>query len=160
MKQPRNLDEVEREMRPGVITRDGFLGTDDRHLIDILAEDGAEVRRLGLTHAGMAERMAEFSEAGRRGLGEPIKVPPHYEVRVDSVRGKLPCPFHGGFFHKTNTTVSNLNIHREITYTDLNVHMIREHGFYEGKGSPFRIDPAELAEVLDMTPEAPQTEIP
>lgn len=153
MKQTRKLDNVEREMRPGVITRDGFLGEDHRHLVDILEADAAEVRRLGLTHEQIAERMQELSEAGRRGLGEPIRVEPHFEVRVDGVRGKLPCPFHGGIFPKTNTIVQNVNRDRRITYTDLNIHMVREHGFYEGKGSPFRVAPRDLAEVLEIDPD-------
>ncbi len=153
MKQTRKLDDVEREMRPGVITRDGFLGTDRRHLVDILEADAAEVRRLGLTHERIADRMQALSAAGRRGLGEPIHVEPHFEVRVDGVRGKLPCPFHGGIFPKTNTIVRNLDSGSSITYTDLNIHMVREHGFYEGEGSPFRVAPGELAEVLEIEAE-------
>lgn len=85
------------------------------------------------------------------GLGEFISVPPHFEVKVDSVRGKLPCPFGDpGIFQKTNTTVKNLTLNKEITYTDLNIHMILAHGFFQGKGSPFRIEPGELVELLEI----------
>lgn len=153
MKQSPQLQKTQSNMRPGIITRDGFLGYDTRNLIDILIEDEAEVQRLNLTNADIANRMIEFRDAGMRGLGDFINVEPHFEVKVDTVRGKLPCPFGDpGIFPKTNTTVRNLDSGREITYTDLNIHMIMAHGFYEGKGSGFRLEPADIARVLEIKP--------
>jgi hypothetical protein len=151
MKQTVQMKEVQEKMKPGIITRDGFLGTDTRNLIDILVKDDATVKRMNLDHQIIANRMIELREAGLRGLGNFIHVEPHYEIRVDSVRGKLPCPFGDpGIFPKTNTVVRNLKQKREITYTDLNIHMIIVHGFYEGKGSAFRLEPEELVRVLDI----------
>jgi hypothetical protein len=153
MKQTVQMDRIQENMRPGVYTRDGFLGTDRRKLIDILIEDDEAVKRMDLTHQRIAERLIELRDAGMRGLGEFINVEPCYEVRVVSVRGKLPCPFGDpGIFPKTNTVVRNTRLDREITFTDLHIHMIGSHGFYEGKGSPFRLEPAELAEILDIEP--------
>ena len=153
MKQSPQLQKAQSSMRPGVITRDGFLGADTRNLVDILIEDEAEVQRLNLTHADIAHRMIEIRDAGMRGIGDFINVEPHFEVRVDSVRGKPPCPFGDpGIFPKTNTIVRNLDAGREITYTDLNIHMIMAHGFYEGKGSGFRLEPYDLAEILEIKP--------
>ncbi|NQT92090.1 MAG: hypothetical protein HQ559_04960 [Lentisphaerae bacterium] len=151
MKQTPILDRIQEDMRPGRITREGFLGNDSRRLGDILEEDHAEVQRLGLSHQDIARRMREMRDAGCRGLGEPIHVEPHFEVRVDSVRGKLPCPFsHAGLVQKTNTTVQNLESGEEITYTDLHIHMVGEHGFYEGRGGMFRIDPPRLVKILEI----------
>jgi hypothetical protein len=150
MKQSIQMDRIQNDMRPGAITQDGFLGTDRRRLIDILDADEAAVRRLGLTHARVAARMIELRTAGLKGLGLETPVAPHFEIRVDSVRGKLPCPFaHEGIFPKVNTTVTNTRMGRTITYTDLNIHMIERHGFYEGIGSPFRLDPQLLIEILE-----------
>ncbi len=154
MKQSPQLQKAQENMKPGIITRDGFLGNDTRNLIDILIEDEAEVQRLGVTHRVIAERMINLRDAGMRGLGEFISVSPHFEIRVDTVRGKLPCPFGDpGIFPKTNTTVRNMAIGKEITYTDLNIHMIMAHGFYEGKGSAFRLEPSELVEILEIEAE-------
>jgi hypothetical protein len=128
-------------------------GTDRRKLIDILLEDDEAVKRMDLTHQRIAQRLIGLRDAGMRGLGEFITVEPHYEVRVISVRGKLPCPFGDpGIFPKTNTVVRNTELGREVTFTDLHIHMVGSHGFYEGKGSPFRLEPKELAEVLDIEP--------
>jgi hypothetical protein len=151
MKQTVQMKLIQDKMRPGIITRDGFLGNDRRNLIDILIEDDEEVKRLGFDHQQIANRMMELRDAGMRGLGDFISVEPHYEIRVDSVRGKLPCPFGDpGIFPKTNVTVRNLETKKEITYTDLHIHMIGSHGFYEGRGTPFRLNPKDLVDVLEI----------
>ena len=153
MKQTVQMDRIQEKMQPGIFTRDGFLGTDRRKLIDILIEDDEAVKRMDLNHQRIAERMIELRDAGMRGLGEFINIEPHYEIRVISVRGKLPCPFGDpGIFPKTNTVVRNTELDREVTFTDLHIHMVGSHGFYEGKGSPFRLEPAELVAVLDIQP--------
>jgi len=151
MKQTVQMMRIQEKMKPGVITRDGFLGPDRRNLIDILIEDDETVKRMGLTHQQVAQRMLEFRDAGMRGLGEFISIEPHFEVRVDSVRGKLPCPFGDpGIFPKTNITVRNLEKNEEITYTDLHIHLIGSHGFYEGKGFVFRLEPKALVDTLEI----------
>jgi hypothetical protein len=155
MKQTVQLRRIQEKMAPGVITRDGFLGQDRRNLVDILVQDDGLVRRLGFSHQALAQRMIELRDAGMPGLGEFIDVAPHFEVRVDTVRGRLPCPFGDpGIFPKTNIMVRNIKTGREITYTDLHIHLIGSHGFYEGLGSPFRLEPADLAEVLEAEPSA------
>ncbi len=152
MKQTPEYDAIQRQMAPGVITLDGFLGKDTRKLIDILNADDAVVRRAEVTHELIAERMQYFRDAGLDGLGEFMSLDGHFEVRVDSVRGKLPSPFGGpGMYEKVNTTVVNKNLGRQIVYTDLHIHFVRDHGFYEGQGSPYRIEPEELIAVLEVT---------
>lgn len=151
MKQTEQMKEIQEKMKPGVITLDGFLGPDDRNLIDILVEDDAEVKRLNLTHEGIAERMLELREAGKEGLGDIVSVAPHYEISVDIRRGKLACPFgHRGLIRKSMIQVRNLEKDREITYTDMNIHMIKEHGFYQGKESCFRLEISDLVDILDI----------
>lgn len=151
MKQTPEYDAIQRQMAPGVITLDGFLGTDTRKLIDILNADDALVRRAEVTHAQIAQRMQYFRDAGLDGLGEFMAIDDHFEVRVDSVRGKLPSPFGGpGMYEKVNTTVVNKKIGKEVVYTDLHIHFVKDHGFYEGKGSPYRLEPEELIAVLEV----------
>ncbi len=154
MKQSPQLQKIQEQMKPGVITLHGFLGTDTRNLVDILIDDDAAVKRLGLTHEQIGRRMAELREKGEKGLGEYISIPPCFEVRVETVRGKLPCPFgEPGLYVKANTSVKSTRKGREIVYSDMQIHLVRDHGFYEGKGSPFRLEPAEIADVLEVEPE-------
>ncbi len=161
MKQTPQMKKIQENMKPGVLTLHGFLGTDTRDLVEIMEEDAAEVRRLGTTHRAIADKMQLLRDQGMRGLGEFIDIEPHFEVRVDSVRGGIPSPFgDAGLIRKTNTTVRNKAIGREIVYTDVNIHLIGEHGFYEGRGSLFRMEPGELVEILEVEKEQQQTDIP
>jgi hypothetical protein len=152
MKQTVQMRKAQERMAPGAITRDGFLGDDRRPLADILLADEAAVKALDLEHEGIAARMVKLRDAGMAGLGEFIDAAPHFEVRVDSVRGRLACPFGDpGIFPKTNITVRNTRTGRELTYTDLHIHLVGVHGFYEGRGCPFRLEPRDLAEVLEIS---------
>lgn len=153
------------EMQAGVITRDGFLGSDQRTPAEIIRADGETVKKLGLTHQAIADRMNFFREEGKRALDGFVKVKPHFEILCDMARGFLPCPFGepgipacnlsgagsiAGRHRKTIVTVRNLNLRKEIIFSDLNIHLIAAHGFYEGKGSPFRLEPEMLAQVLEI----------
>lgn len=150
MKQSPELAAVQRQMGPGVITQEGFLGTDRRTLGEILETDDAAVKRLGLTHEDIAWRMRELRAAGASGLGVAVAVGPHFEVTVESVRGKLPCPFgHRGLHEKTSTAVCNTRLGEQVVFSDLSIHLIEAHGFYEGCGAFFRLDPAVLVRVIE-----------
>jgi hypothetical protein len=151
MKKTNSLNALEQTLRLASATRAGFLGRDARGLAAILRADDEAIRRRGLTHAHIARRLLALRRAGWKGLGEPVSVPPHFEVCVDAARGTLPCPFGDqGSFAKVNTTVRNLESGKEITFTDLNIHLIATHGFYEGRGAQFRLDPEHLMDTLEM----------
>ncbi|MDD4573758.1 MAG: hypothetical protein PHR69_06030 [Sphaerochaeta sp.] len=154
MKQTPEFDRIQQQMQPGIIALDGFLGDDKRKLIDIIASDNTIVRKHNRTHEDIAAKMIHFKECGLAGLGEFITLDEHFEVKVESVRGLLPSPFGGpGMYGKVNTTVVNKTLGRQVVYTDLHIHFIADHGFYEGKGSPFRLEPLDLIEILEV-PEA------
>jgi hypothetical protein len=151
MKQPPQLKKAEEAMKPGVITKEGFLGTDNRHLIEILTEDDAEVARLGISHEIIAERMKFFRREALKGEGLPVEIGYDFEAVIESVRGKLACPFgEPGMIPKNNIAVTNKNTGKKINFTDFHIHLIEEHGFYQGKGSPYRISPDELKAVLEI----------
>jgi hypothetical protein len=150
-KDPR-LEAVEKQMRPGEISSIGFLGNDERSLAEILLDDGHTVTSLYLDHQTIANRMQELTDKGREGFGNPVLVDDFLEVTVEDSRGTIACPFmHMGMYPKENVRVVNKKTGEEIRWTALNIHMIKEHGFYEGKGSPFRIEPLDLIRVLELT---------
>ena len=132
----------------GGISRSGFLGSDTRHIHDIIREDERILYRLGIDCESIAENLQDFIEEGKKGL-ETWVSKGAYEVQVRWQRGMLPCPFgEPGLHHKLIANLRNTRTRKTIRFSQLNVHMIRAHGFFEGKGSAFRIEPEELAEFL------------
>ena len=151
MKETPDLKKAHESMRPGVLTVEGFLGEDRRNLVEILIADDAKVQRQGLTQQAIADRMKELRDEGKRGLGLEEPVGDHFEVLVEEVRGGLPCPFGcPGLIKKSNTTVRNTESGERLTYTDLSIHLIEAHGFYQGAPSTFRLDPEHLKKHLEI----------
>jgi hypothetical protein len=71
------------------------------------------------------------------------------QVSVTDYPGSLVCPWaHPGRYAKRVTTVHNLKTNQTIRWSDLNIHLILEHSFFEGKHSPFRLDPEELISII------------
>nr|WP_300980424.1 hypothetical protein [Mesotoga sp.] len=138
-------------MRAGSITGPGFLGHDERNLVDIISEDQAKVKELGLTNEIIANKLEMFMKQGERGFGSPVKVDDRFVVIVEESRGYIPCPFrHGHLSKKANINVRNIARKEEVDYSPISIHLIREHGFYQGKGSPYRLDPAKVARILEL----------
>lgn len=144
---------IEANMRPGVISLSGFLGNDTRSLDQIIADDSALIRRLGYSTEIISQTMERFRDLGKKGLGEYCSISDNFDVKVESVRGKMVSPFSDRVLvRKTNTTVLNRRLKRSVTYTDMHIHMIGMHSFFEGKGSPYRLEPAELVDILEIPP--------
>lgn len=136
-------------MRPGVITLNGFLGDDRRNLYDIIQDDERTLERLGYTAKEIAERMNCFVKASWESFGDEVMVDEKYLVNTDVVRGKLPCPFaHPGIYRKAITTLTNTSNGITVRWTSLSIHLIEAHGFFEGKGSTFRLDPETLCKAI------------
>lgn len=155
MKQTPIYDRIQQRMKPGVITLEGFLGDDKRALIDIIEADRLTVRNLGVTAEAIASKMEDLKLKALDGMGEFISVDDHFDVRVDTVRGLLPSPFGGkGMYGKVNTMVVNKRLGKSIVFTDLHIHFIKDHCFFEGKGSPYRLEPQDLVEILEVKPTA------
>jgi hypothetical protein len=149
------LGPIERELRKG-----NFLIDDDRSLARIIEEDAAECSRLGIDLDSAYFTLERLLKDGRSGLGEPVIVDETFEVRVTEYRGALPCPWQDRFFApKAVADAANLLSGVKLRFTPLGVHLAKEHGFFQGKGSPFRMEPAALKAFLQGARfEAPQEE--
>ncbi|BBE30813.1 hypothetical protein OSSY52_09540 [Tepiditoga spiralis] len=150
MKMTPELIKAEKNMKPGVIVSTGFLGEDNRHLSDIIESDEELINELNLKIPNLVEKMKYLLKEGEKGLGEPITIDKIFEVMVYEARGVIPCPFEDGVFKKINVKVKNKNSGKEILYSDLSIHLIEKHHFFQGKGSDFRLDPEKLKETLEL----------
>lgn len=149
MKQTPLEDRITAKMQPGVITLSGFLGNDDRHYHAIIQEDKKALENLGITAEEIADRLEYFTNKSFENYLEPSVIDGIYEVETEVTRGKLPCPFsHPGIYRKSVTKLTNLKTGTSIMWSTLNIHLIRQHHFFEGHGSTFRLDPEVLKKTL------------
>lgn len=148
VKQSPHLDLVEREMRR--IGMGTFLGSDPRRLAEILDHDHESVNALGLTNEQIASRLEEITHAAKKNLGDRLTIENRYEVRAEEHRGMIPCPWKHpqGLFFKSYMELQDKKSGETLIWSDLSIHLIREHGFFQGKGSPFRLEPTVLKRVF------------
>ena len=149
MKETPQEAEIRQRMQPGVLTRDGYLGHDDRHIHDIVAADEAELERLGITAEQLATRMEHLMNTAFDSIEDVVLVDGNWEVEYESFRGFIVCAFmHPGRYRKGVIRVKNRTNGKQVEFTPLSVHLVREHHFFEGRGSRHRLEPAHLAETI------------
>ena len=149
MKRTPRMQRIEELMRSSQLVAGGFLGDDARPLEEVIEADAAQVVRLGTDCQTIAGRMSELRDRANEGLGTAVPVGDTLEVAADDNRGVIVCPWGDNTRHfKTVTTVRHLDTGEVVRWSDLCIHLIAEHGFFQGKGSLFRLEPAELVRVL------------
>jgi len=149
MKMTEDLKKASENMKPGIITAEGFLGDDDRSLVDIIESDEEKINSLKINLYDDIKRIKYLLEKGKEAFDEPITVDNKWLVKTDEARGHLPCPFEDGIFRKVNLRVKNLRNNEELFITDLSLHLIEKHHFFQGKGSKFRVEPEQLKKVIE-----------
>ncbi|MFH1615172.1 MAG: hypothetical protein ABIG61_08835 [Planctomycetota bacterium] len=149
MKRSPEKKKLEEILRSSKLVAGGFLGSDNRDLDEIIACDAVQISRLGYTKEQIAGRMREITAAGVARLGMAVVVEGKIEVKVDEWKGMIVCPWpHQGRYAKRITIARDVKSGRIIRWSDLNTHMIGQHGFFEGKGSLFRLEPGKLVEII------------
>ncbi len=156
----RTISELEIDMRPGanseVGSEKGFLGSEEK-LRDVLTADNKYVvDKLELTHQILAKHLhamgtigywqyqhgkrdAEFVYNGRR-----------FRVKMVTSRGFQLSPFLDGTKSASDITVHNLDSDKVLEYSLLVPYMIERYGFYEGKGTTYRVEPEKVVELFDF----------
>jgi hypothetical protein len=156
----RSIADLEKEMRPGNMTLagsvQGFLGNDES-LLEVLAADNQTiVEELGLTHQELARHLHAIAALGSwlRHCGkegeEFVYLGSKFKVSLRSFKGYQYSPFHDGTKTDTDMEIENVATGKKLSCSLLVPYMIERYGFYEGKGTRYRVDPREIIEVLDF----------
>lgn len=153
----RPIAALEKEMRPGASSDSGFLGEAESLLEVLVADNDTVTQKLKLSHAQLAKPLLVIGYyAAQHASTKPIAVSygkEVFQVHSSLSRGFQDSPFDDGT--KTNATIliTNLRTGQKLNYSLLVPHMIERYGFYEGKGTPYRVDPLKIAQVLGLAPE-------
>jgi hypothetical protein len=158
----RTIAQLEKDMRPGARSEDfegsakGFLGPEEK-LLDVLAADNQYVvDELGLTHQDLARHLRVLAAIGdwqqaRKKLGTEFLYHGR-RMRVEGLyfKGDQFSPFRDGTNASTEAIIHNLSNGKKLAYSLLVPDMIERYGFYEGKGTPYRVEPRRILELLDF----------
>lgn len=154
MKMSPEYTKAQENMQPGVITSDGFLGDDNRNIVDIIEADEEEFDRLGLDFDTVTSKLRQLLEQGRKGLGEPVTVENRWIVTTTEARGHLASPFEDGIYRKVNALIEHAPGGQpdgtSLLVSDLSLHLMEKNHFLQGKGASFRLDPETIKKVLEL----------
>lgn len=146
------IETLERRMRPGKLSRAGFLGKDEKLLNVLAADNEYVVEKLGLTHQELARHLHVLGAIGVRQKKEAefLYHGRKFKVTVVFAAGFQESPFEDETKSNVNSTIMNVDSGKTLPCALLVPHMIERYGFYEGKGTPYRVAPAKIVEVLDF----------
>lgn len=136
-------------MGPGIYCRDGFLGSDDRGLSIILDTDRSSLAELGVTKEQIAGRLRMILAAAVGAFGSPVDVGEGLRAVYHEAMGRIPSPFGDGVFPKGEVELTAAD-GATYRFTPLSVYLIGRHGFFQGRGNPYRLEPADIARVLGL----------
>ncbi|MBL0183600.1 MAG: hypothetical protein IPP96_15445 [Chitinophagaceae bacterium] len=155
-----SIEELERRMQPGAYSVKGFLGVGEK-LTVITERDRSVLKELGLSYELIAGRLDELLAASIEVRKEKVVVG-QFEIRLERFRGFQLCPWSqepdfqqckmgsGVQYGSIDWEITNRKIKRSLSGPGLIVHLVRDHHFFEGLGSPYRVDPLQLAQLLEL----------
>jgi len=150
MKRTPKMKEIEQRMAPGSWSADGFLG-DDPLGIERIEVDRAMLGRLGVEPGDLGKMLQRLWREGCTRFGCPLEAAAGVRVRVDEAKGSLACPFgHPGTFGKGTMQVTLGD--KTLRFSPLSIHMIKSHAFFGGTGSPYRVEPEDVAALFGQLP--------
>lgn len=149
------LIETEKKMRPHQISQAGFLSEDDR-LIDISFKDLRVLKIVNLSFEQIADSLrgiifeAKLSNClSKQIIGNKFEI----EGLQIPTNGYQECPFPLGkekcSVGRQDFKVTNLWTGENFIFSDLGIHLIEDHHFFEGN-SAYRMDPEKIIRVLDL----------
>lgn len=129
---------------------EGFLGTDPRPVDEIIADDLRTLERLGLPKERLLAALRDIFDRARAELGGEVAVRPGITAIAHESMGRIPSPFRGdGVFEKGEVVVAAPS-GAGFILTSLGLALIEKHGFFQGRGARYRIDPARAAALLGL----------
>ena len=150
------IADLEKVMRPGAASVAGFLGKNEKLLEVMAADNEYVVDKLGSTHQELAHHLhamgavwlwqlknkqleTEFLYHGRK-----------FKVEGTATFGFQDSPFDDGTKSGSDIIVHNLSNSKKVGYGLLVPYMVERYGFYEGKGTSYRLDPRKVVDVFDF----------
>jgi len=136
------LHEIENCFGPSAFSAEGFLGCDSRSFTEILHEDAEQLSKLGTSIPAVVSALRTLHIAAEQALEAPVRVYDEITAIHYEARGTIPSPVPGdGVYDKGETHISDTATGQTIIVSPLSLHLIEQFGFFQGKGSRYRVEP-------------------
>lgn len=153
MKQSPREQELMRNLGPSRFSSQGFLGSDPRPVDEIVSEDLASLEQNQVSREALVAALTEAYNKAKEAFGAEVLIRPGLTAVFHESMGRVPSPFQGdGVFEKGQTLVEDVEGGHRIIITRLGIHLIEKHGFFQGRGSPYRIEPHRAMEMFRLRP--------
>ena len=171
-----SIAELESRMQPNAWSIGGFLGSSES-LESVIHEDAQTLDRLGVSYDILASTLQDLLSKASKGGGRghlqfsarsPENLPRFslnnlpiqnagftqdaVQVFITGFMGKQDCPWECE--NPELSSIDFLCLNRLtgewMVGPGMIVHLIRNHHFFEGHGSPYRVDPEKLIRILRL----------
>lgn len=167
-----SVELLEQRMRPGKLKRpakisdplkflpsaNGFLGPEEK-LLEVLAADNEFVlNHVGKTHQALAQPLRDAVEMLRASGATELTVhlpkdaepkSPYRVYVIHTAKECQPSPFEDNLCGSALYGINHLTTDAKLAFAEMTPELIQRYGFYEGKGTPWRVPPEAIIEVFD-----------
>ncbi len=166
-----SMDEIDKRCHDKHFSMAFFLAPDET-LSDIIQKDAETLKRLNITNKQIADRLEVLvgryqtsiqtvstpvgmpwppNSEGHRGQPNCSLVEDKYAMCMVGTKGMQECPFGSCGYGSADYVIYNLKTELWIRFGGLQIHLIRDHGFFEGNVL-YRLEPEEVVSVLELVP--------
>lgn len=148
----------EQRLYPNSYSQVGFLGVNDK-LLDTVSKDLEYLESVNITTEQIANRLNRIIKQYFNSDSDHI-IDGKFKI-TDSIctKGHQECPFHELDNDKKKPSgssdyeITNVETGEKFWFPILIIHLIRAHGFFEGKGSSYRVEPETVIRILEIEPD-------
>lgn len=151
MKRTPEEDRLVRNLSASRFSAEGFLGTDERPVDEIIAADARTLEEAGVTQDQVHKALADAYEKARSVFGAEVEVARNVTAVYHESMGRIPSPFVGdGVFEKGEADLEDQQTGDHLVVTRLGLALVEKHGFFEGRGSRYRIEPTTVVRMFGL----------
>jgi archaellum biogenesis protein FlaJ (TadC family) len=151
MKHAPQEESERRRLEPSKFSAEGFLGSDPRDVSEIIAEDQRMLDELRVDKQKVVESLTTIYSAAKAAQGAEVAIGKDLLAMFYESLGRIPSPFRGdGVFEKGEVALTHIPTGGKLYITALGINMIDRHGFFQGKGSRYRINPQDAMNIFGL----------
>jgi hypothetical protein len=153
------IETVEKRIHPGNWSPDGLLKL-NQSLKQIIENDKKTLQKLGTNSKELGSMLSGLIEKANKSNDHRPEKNKNYKIEIIRTPGLASCPWseeeftictHGEgqkYLSYIEFHITNLNNKITISGNSLMIHLIRDHGFFGGPGTKYRIEPSILYTLL------------